>query len=549
MSLLNEKPAGCETKQGLWPAESVLIVVALACVLVVLLRTAWVCDDAFITFRVAKNFIAGKGMRWNHFERVQTFTHPLWFFLMSAVTLVSRDFYASTMFASVLLSLASATLVALRVTEFKTLGLLGLALLVSSKSFVDFSTSGLENPLSHFLFLLFLLEVVGRWPFQRWNRPDTTKPNLFRLAFLSGLMTLNRPDTLLLTLPVLAMELLPGWKTWRSWWLLAKAFMPFLAWELIAIVYFGFPFPNTAYAKLGAGIPTGMMVEQGVAYFVSELVFDPLALVILTLATVAPFLARERRLVPVSVGLAIYALYIVRVGGDFMAGRFFSLLVVGGVFLILWCAPLLVRQVERFTASPALVVLGLGLLLTPKPVLTAEIRADSEGEKRLDARGVADERLWYLKESSLLWRDFASMVGGWFSQEGMRLVPGKASVHMTVGFFGYAAPSDAIIVDQWALTDPLLARMPAADPNSWRVGHAARAVPKGYLETLETAKNKIEDKGIGEYYDHLSLLTRGPILSWERLKAIWRFNRGAYDYLLTKPRGPAPSASVQGAKK
>ena len=36
------------------------------------------------------------------------------------------------------------------------------ALLVSSKSFVDYSTSGLEKAL--LLFVLFLLELVGRWP-------------------------------------------------------------------------------------------------------------------------------------------------------------------------------------------------------------------------------------------------------------------------------------------------------------------------------------------------------------------------------------------------
>jgi len=32
---------------------------------------------AYITFRTARNFINGHGMRWNHFERVQSFTHPL----------------------------------------------------------------------------------------------------------------------------------------------------------------------------------------------------------------------------------------------------------------------------------------------------------------------------------------------------------------------------------------------------------------------------------------------------------------------------------------
>jgi len=44
-------------------------------------RSAWLCDDAFITFRTADNFIHGYGLTWNVAERVQTYTHPLWLFL------------------------------------------------------------------------------------------------------------------------------------------------------------------------------------------------------------------------------------------------------------------------------------------------------------------------------------------------------------------------------------------------------------------------------------------------------------------------------------
>jgi arabinofuranosyltransferase len=532
MSIPAREPIAGETRAGFWSAPAILLMVALLLFFVVMLRTAWVCDDAYITFRSARNFINGHGMRWNNFERVQSFTHPLWFFVMSALTLVVRDFYASALLTSLLFSLATVVLLVWRATPSKTLGLLGLALLVSSKSFVDFSTSGLENALSHLLFLLFLLELVGRWPLQRWTRPDTTQPEVFRLAFLSALMTLNRPDTFLLTLPALALVLRPSWRSRRTWWQLAKAFAPLLLWELVALVYFGFPFPNTAYAKLGMGIPALSMMRQGLAYFANELVFDPLALVIVLLATVAPFAVRERRLQPVSVGFLLYAFYVVRIGGDFMAGRFFSLLVVGGVFVILWCAPVLLRRRKWLPALAAVAIVGLGVVVTPRPVLTTELFSDGKAERSSYAHGIVDERLWYLKESSLFWRDRAAPLGGWFTEQGQALPPGKASVHMTLGFFGFAAPANAIIVDLWGLTDPLLARLPAENPNDWRIGHVARVVPKGYLETLDTGKNQFADKRLGEFYDHLSVITRGPLFSWERLKTIWRFNLGSYDHLV-----------------
>ena len=46
-----------------------------------LVRTAWVGDDAYFTFRTIDNFVHGYGLRWNIAERVQAYTHPLWMLL------------------------------------------------------------------------------------------------------------------------------------------------------------------------------------------------------------------------------------------------------------------------------------------------------------------------------------------------------------------------------------------------------------------------------------------------------------------------------------
>ena len=48
-----------------------------------LLTTAWLCDDAYITFRVVDNLPGGFGLRWNTFERVQAYTNPLWMLLVT----------------------------------------------------------------------------------------------------------------------------------------------------------------------------------------------------------------------------------------------------------------------------------------------------------------------------------------------------------------------------------------------------------------------------------------------------------------------------------
>ena len=55
--------------------------------------TAWVVDDAYITFRTVDNFVNGHGLTWNVAERVQAYSHPLWMFLVSACYLFTSAFF------------------------------------------------------------------------------------------------------------------------------------------------------------------------------------------------------------------------------------------------------------------------------------------------------------------------------------------------------------------------------------------------------------------------------------------------------------------------
>src|SRR5262245_6422538 len=63
--------------------------------LAVLVRTAWISDDAAITLRTVLNVTHGFGLTYNVAERVQTFTHPLWLGLLTAGYLVVRNVYVS----------------------------------------------------------------------------------------------------------------------------------------------------------------------------------------------------------------------------------------------------------------------------------------------------------------------------------------------------------------------------------------------------------------------------------------------------------------------
>ena len=49
-------------------------------------------------------------------------------------------------------------------------------------------------------------------------------------------------------------------------------------------------------------------------------------------------------------------------------------------------------------------------------------------------------------------------------------------------------------IDNCALADPLLARLPAKENPHWRIGHFYRQLPTDYKESIEQGKNLIIDK-------------------------------------------------------
>ena len=57
-------------------------------------------------------------------------------------------------------------------------------------------------------------------------------------------------DTFLILVPALVWILYEN-GTMKMLIYAALGFLPFIFWELFSLLYYGFPFPNTAYAKLG----------------------------------------------------------------------------------------------------------------------------------------------------------------------------------------------------------------------------------------------------------------------------------------------------------
>ena len=499
----------------------ILGLVLIAGLALVLIRRAGISDDAYITFRTVDNFINGYGLTWNPGERVQTYTHPLWMLLLSGAYALTRELFWTSTILSLLLATAAVALIVLGLAKDLPRMVLGMGLLALSKAFVDYSTSGLENPLIYVLLVLFLYVYFRPWR-------DSTPLQLSLLAAL-GLTT--RLDTALLFLPALAYFF---WRqpSRRALKQIVIGMLPLLLWEAFSVFYYGFPFPNTAYAKLNTGIPRLELLEQGLGYVSNLLEFDPLSLLVILAGLLLGLFSNRARQYPIVLGIGLYAAYTVWIGGDFMGGRYFAAPVLLAVILLVR-SPLLTKK----TIWAGLLAAALIGLQTPHNPLWFRDRTLRQADpvEYVDRRGISDERLNYQLATGLLManrdRDLPDHVWAWQGTRDRHRERGVV-VKFAVGFYGFFVGPETYVLDQLALGDPLLARLPAARDVHWRIGHFVRALPDGYERTLREGSNQIKDPNLARYYDSLSLITRGPLLSRSRLVEIWRMNSGYYEALI-----------------
>jgi len=517
------------------PRRTLILLAATTAVVALIVSRSWIVDDSYITLRMIDNAVNGYGLRWNAAERVQAFTHPLWALCLFVAYWITREAY----FTSVLLSLATSAfaiyVIGFRLSRDWVATVLALGVLALSRAFIDFSAGNLENPLAHALIALFSVSY-----FRGADPEADASPRVTGLSVIAGLLVLVRTDLAVLVLPALVVRL---WShRAHAWRALIIGFAPVAVWTMISIVYYGFPFPNTAYAKLAHGISSSEQFIQGLSYLLESAVMDPITLVATLVAVIIAIRGRRRAAWPVGTGILLYLAYVVRVGGDYMSGRFLA-----APFLLSVLFLLMHPMGDRFRrrALAVLVVAGavaLGSRFVIPPVtrvafLRAHFADDDPKWNRRRARAtyryIIDQR-GDDNPTSLynVWkRPNHELAHEWINL-GRRLAarPPHPFVYGAVGLLGFYAGPAIHIVDAAALGDPLLARLPATRP--YFVGHYDRRMPPGYYETLDTGTNVIQDPNLRAYYDDLQLVTRGPIWSMARFKAILRLNLGSRDSLL-----------------
>lgn len=505
-----------------WPWV-LLLVAAVAWAYV---RTAAVTEDAFITFRVIDNALNGHGLVWNVGERVQPYTHPLWALLLLAAGTVTHEQFHTALALSLALTLAATALIA-RNAAGRITALWGVVALLFSEAFIEYSSAALENALAHALVAAL---AVAWWRFARGDVDEEGRRRAAWLAALcAGLLVVTRHDFAVLVAPMMLALFLQTRGSVR-WGAAALAATPLVAWSAFSLVYYGSPWPNSAYAKLNNGMSLAESVLASEAYFRDLVKYDAVTALVTAAATLRGLLQASWHMRPLALGLALYLAYLATAGGDYMGGRLFSV-----PFVLAITMMVLNVRLRWWTTAPLWFALTVALGLQ-HGWLVRDVSPHAEAR-------LMSQHAWLYPVTGWLsptrQRDFSNLP--WAAQ-GIKARNEQHAVvaKCAVGLYGYNAGSGVKIVDPLAITDGFLARLPSKKP-AWP-GHYERALPAGYVETVVSAENRLVDPALRELYALTHRVATAPLWDEARWMAIWQLNTGT-DRELTRRASYDPNGT------
>lgn len=391
--------------------RTALLLVCAGLLLVMASYGVCVQDDAYISFRYARNLAEGHGLVFNPGERVEGYTNFLWTLAFAPLIGLGLD----PTVPALILGVAATLALLWSVWELAGRHWLPPLLVASYPGLSLEAVQGLESTFFAFL-VCQSLRGGGRW--WLWaGLAALTRPEGYAIFGLLWLTRDRRPRELLsfaaLTLPHLAFRL----------------------------AYYGDIVPNTFHAKVGSPeVLQGSAVPRGLAYLASSTTAAaPLFLALLLGLGLLVWRRRLRGdLARAALLLAFFAAYVVAVGGDFKGT---------GRFLL----PAL---------APAALVAGAGLATLPawvRPVLAlAAVLWAVPGWQTL--HGFAERRA----EKLVQLRD-----AGLFLKE--TLPPDTELAVSAIGLVPYY--SELPTIDMWGLTDAHIARAPVDGFGTGTAGH------------------------------------------------------------------------------
>lgn len=434
----------------------------------------WVCDDAFISYRYARNLVDGKGLVFNAGERVEGYTNLLWTLWCAVGLLLRRPVEQWSMVWGIACYAASLALLAYfaclrrQLTHGPWLVWLPIAAILGAahEDWAVFATSGLETSLFTALALAGFV-VVAHGAAHRRQYPLVA-------GLLMTLCALTRPEGMIFAVVLGAgLAWIVGWK-WRPIIVYAAAFLvPQAAYFIWRGYYYGDFLPNTYYAKSGnlAWWDQGFHYLELYLYKYWILGLSVIGAIVLCLPDSRDSSSSEPKRVASRLGLtaaamaAAYVLFVTRVGGDFMFAR---MLIPTTPFLLITIELGASRLLARQAWGQVALVVGMTVaLIVPNYPMT----------KRELLYGVANERSYY--GDYLLYETASEILRKYLADLPVNVAfMGSEAQRMYRGRIPIAIESEAGLTDRFVAHQPLASR--------GRVGHEKTA-PLDYLIRVRKA--------------------------------------------------------------
>ena len=279
-------------------------------------------DDAYISFRYAKNVVAGNGLVYNPGERVEGYTNFLWIILLTFFARIGCNMVTVSKVLGFLFSMVTMILVFFFSRKYLRidlrLTLVPLSLLALDSSFASSAISGMETAL--FTFLV----TAGAFAYIHESNKEKVFP--YSSLLFAG-ASLTRPEGLLIWGMTILHRIVHGILTSHVGWLKKSlksllvvifVYVPYFLWRYN---YYEYLFPNTFYAKTGGG---WMQVQRGLEYL-GHFLEARIGALCLGLAILSLLKRQFDFLVSYFLFVLIsFTFYIVCIGGDWpIAHRFF----------------------------------------------------------------------------------------------------------------------------------------------------------------------------------------------------------------------------------
>jgi hypothetical protein len=281
-----------------------------------------VVDDSYISYRYARNFARGDGLLFNPGqEPVEGYSNFLWVVILAGASVLGLEISLVSKvlgFVFAIFSLVGMVLLMHQSGSNKYILWTAALWLAASGVYAVWSMSGMETSLLASLIILSLI-LLAR---------EETSGRGFASGFILALVALARAEGFIFFFAALAVRILNHIRRQSARTVLEEVkwitafLLPFGAYLIWRVSYYGYIFPNTAYAKAGGGYIYHTL--RGL-YYLYQFLAAGGALLVLLIGVTALVRTRQPIIRYGLAGAGFYITLITFAGGDWMPQfRFFA---------------------------------------------------------------------------------------------------------------------------------------------------------------------------------------------------------------------------------